>query len=294
VNALARIRLGDDELDLLPLRYVAFGGYVTIECQAFFDESASHDGAPILCVAGLIFKKNEAIKLRRKWRKILNWKQLPYFHMVDCAHGNGPFANLTKAERIDVQIRMIEIIKRRAIQGLAVTINNLDFLSVMAEYPVAAKAYRTPYVFCCHTILAGVGNWIGRNPKVSKMAYIFEHGHRSAPQSMKAMDELFAVQEKREQYRAEGVGYAFMRKRESCALQAADLLAWHWYKDKKNQLEGKPRRKDCANLLQMHINTGHLDRNELVSIIKGSPIMSKIMRAGPLRDAALEQFRKLP
>ena len=35
--------------------------------------------------------------------------------MSECAHGSGPFANLTKAERIDVATRMIAIIKRRAL-----------------------------------------------------------------------------------------------------------------------------------------------------------------------------------
>ena len=39
------------------------GGYAMIEAQAYFDESGSHDGAAILCVAGYIFKKSEAIKL---------------------------------------------------------------------------------------------------------------------------------------------------------------------------------------------------------------------------------------
>ncbi len=285
--------VADDGLDLILSALLPFGGYVTVECQSFFDESASHDGAPVLCVAGLIFRKSEAIKLSREWRKILAWKKLPYFHMVDCAHGNGPFANLSKAERIEVATRMIEIIKRRAIQGLTVTINNLDFMSVMAEYPIAAKSYKAPYNFCCHTILAGVGSWIARNPKVAKMAYIFEQGHKNAPQSMKIMDDLFHVPEKRVQYRAISVGYAFIRKDESYALQAADLLAWQWYKDKKNQLEGRPRRKDCASLLQMHMNAAHLDRDGLVAIIRGSPIMSRILRAGPLRDEALEKFKKL-
>ena len=70
-------------------------------------ESASHDGAPILCVAGLIFKKSEAIKLGHEWAKVLRWKKLPYFHMVECAHGNGEFAKLSKDERIEVARRMV-------------------------------------------------------------------------------------------------------------------------------------------------------------------------------------------
>jgi hypothetical protein len=61
----------------------------------------------------IYLKKSEAIKLGREWRKVLHWKNLPHFRMSECAHGNGPFANLTKAERIDVA-----------------TVDNLLFVSV--------------------------------------------------------------------------------------------------------------------------------------------------------------------
>src|SRR5437660_1097462 len=110
--------LPGDPLALVLSGLLPFGGYVTIQCQAFFDESGSHSGAPILCLAGYIFRKSEAIKLGHEWRKVLRRKGLPYFRMSECAHGNGPFANLTKPERIEVATRMIDIIKSRAVHGL--------------------------------------------------------------------------------------------------------------------------------------------------------------------------------
>ena len=165
-----------DPLALILSGILPGSGCVTIQCQAFFDESASHEGAPVLCLAGLIFKKSEAIKLGHEWKKVLQWKGLPYFHMVDCAHGNGPFANLSKAERSEVARRMIEIIKQRAVQGLAVTVDNRDFASVMAEYPAAARAYKTAYTFCTHTVLAGVGTWLYANPKGGENGLPFRAG----------------------------------------------------------------------------------------------------------------------
>jgi hypothetical protein len=284
--------LPPDPLGLVLSGLLPFGGYVTIQCQAFFDESSSHEGAAILCLAGLIFKKSEAIKLGHEWRKVLQWKDLPYFRMVECAHGNGPFANLSKPERIEVATRMIEIVKRRAVQAIAVTVDNADFLSVMAEHPRAARVYKTAYTFCTHMVIAGVGSWIYANPKVGQMAYFFEDGHASAPQSKSIMNDLFAVPEKAEQYRY--AGYAFVPKRKSYAVQAADLLAWQWSKDKKNQLEGRPRRKDCESLLHLHHNTGHLDRDGVEKIIVQGRLMEKIRRAGPIMPLPEGMFRKLP
>jgi hypothetical protein len=280
VNIPLKIRLGDDPLALVLSGVLPFGGYVTIQCQAYFDESASHDGAPVLCIAGLIFKKSEANKLGREWRKVLHWKNLPYFRMVECAHGNGPFANLSKPERVEVATRMIEIIKRHAVQAIAITVDNRDFTDVMAEYPRAGRLYKAAYAFCTHSVLIGVRTWIYANPKVAQMAYFFEDGHASAGQAKLIMDDLFSYPEKCEVYRY--AGYGFVPKQKSYAVQAADLLAWQWYKDKKNQAEGRARRKDCASLLQLHHNAVHLDRAGLINILENGPVLAPLANFGPL------------
>ena len=105
------------------------------------------------------------------------------------------------------------------------------------------------------------------------------------------MEELFAVQDKASDYRYPGFGC--FPKRKSYAIQAADLLAWQWYKDKKNQSEGRPRRKDCESLLQLHHNAGHLDRSSLTTMLQNAPVMSRIVRAGPLMPLPAGLFREL-
>jgi hypothetical protein len=238
---------------------------VTIQAQAFFDESGSHTGSPILCLAGYIFRKSEALKLGHEWRKILRWKKLPYFHMVDCAHGNGPFANLTKQERTDVATKMIEIIKRRAVLGLAVTVNSDEMAEVIFEQKAEiGSVYDGAYSFCSHTILAGVSYFIERNPRIGAMAYFFEAGHASATRANKFMTEMFEKPHHKHDYRY--VGHAFVEKQRSPAIQAADVLAYQCYKDKKNQLEGRPRRKDYASLMQLHHTVNHLSRERLVGM----------------------------
>jgi len=99
---------------------------------------------------------------------------------------------------------MIEIIKRRAIQAVAVTVDNADFLSAIAEYPKVAQTYKTAYTFCTHTILTGFRSWIHVNPKVGEMAYFFEDGHATAPQSKHIMEQLSAIPHVREDDRYAG------------------------------------------------------------------------------------------
>jgi peptide/nickel transport system substrate-binding protein len=69
------------------------------------------------------------------------------------------------------------------------------------------------------------------------------------------------------------------------AVQAADLLAWQWYTDKRHELEGRPRRKDCARLLNHHHNAVHVDEERLYAIARRFP-------AGVTNWRALLQFHE--
>jgi hypothetical protein len=253
------------------------GGYAMIEAQAYFDESGSHNGSRILCVAGYIFRKSEAIKLGHEWRKVLRWKKLPYFHMVDCAHGNGPFANLTKPERIEVQTKLIEAIKKYAIQGIAVTVDPIEYATFQKRLPFEPWLYENAYSFCAQAIMTGVSVFIEKNPAVGSMAYFFEAGHKSRPQAHEIMQRMFAQQRLKDQFRY--VGHAFVEKAKSPAVQAADLLAWQWYTDRRHEREGRPRRRDCASLLQQHHNVVHVNSKELDRIAKDAINVVSAFRA---------------
>ncbi|WFU08800.1 DUF3800 domain-containing protein [Rhizobium sp. CB3090] len=235
---------------------------MTIKIQAFFDESGTHDGSQILGIAGYIFRKSEAIKLGHEWKKVLKLKNLPYFHMVDCAHGNGPFANLTRQERIEVETKIIEIVRKRSIQGFAVTVVESEFKQALEDFPQIKEIYGSAYSFSVHLILAGVLAWIGANPRAGEISYFFESGHSSASKANSVMNELF--HHKRQEYRY--LRHGFVEKARSPAVQAADLLAWQWCKDKKNQMENRPRRKDCEALLKQRVNAIHLGRKELIEM----------------------------
>lgn len=252
------------------------GGYAMIQGQAFFDESGSHDGAPILCVAGYIFRKSEAIKLGHEWRKVLRWKKLPYFHMVECAHGNGPFANLTKDERIAVGIKLIEAIKRHAVQGIAITVDPVEYATFPGRLRTKPGLYDNAYAFCAQVIMTGVSVFLERNPRIGKMAYFFEAGHQSRPQADEIMRTMFAQPAIKQQFRY--AGHAFVEKAQAPQLQAADLLAWQWYTDRRHQREGRPRRKDCASLLQLHHNAVHIDSKELDRMANESIKMADLLK----------------
>lgn len=230
------------------------GGCAMVLVEGYFDESIGEgearqaDGSigtiPILCVAGYLIESEQAKLLAKEWQEVLDWKGLPYFHMVDCAHGNGPFANLTKQERIAVVARMIGNIKRRTIKGFAVSVNVAQYELFMPNHPLAGK----PYTFCAHSTIGGVINWIEDVNYQGDVAYFFEAGHASQPEANQIMEKIFAVPELRRASRY--VAHAFVTKEKSLPVQAADLLAWQFYTDIRRQLRGETRhRKDFQSLI---------------------------------------------
>ena len=106
------------------------GGLVVALAEAYFDESGM-DQSQFLCVAGYIFTKENAVELSGEWRAMLDTWQLPFFRMVDCAHGNGHFKRLSPPERDAVARHAILLTKRYAARGIAVSMDR----AVMPLFP---------------------------------------------------------------------------------------------------------------------------------------------------------------
>jgi hypothetical protein len=236
-----------------------------VQIEVYFDESGTHDGAPVLCVGGYIMTKQQTVNFTNEWNAELANHGLPYFHMVDCAHGSGVFARLSKEERVATEIEMIAIIKRHTVQGLAVTVNEIEFSTYMLQHSLIGS----PYSFCAHVLLAGVSSWLVANPMVTNVAYFFESGHKHQSEANNIMNILFTNAGARLAHRYSR--HAFVDKEKAPPVQAADLLAWQWYSDKRHQLEGRPRRKDCASLTEHHHNAIHIGPEKLAALAKAMP-----------------------
>lgn len=221
------------------------GGYAVQMVEAYFDESGSHDGSPVLCVAGYVFEKESCSKLDAAWSEVLSKFALPYFRMSACAQGTKPFDVLTKDQRIEVETEMIGLIKQFASFGIAVTVEPKMFDAIVPSLPEIGSAY----TFCAHTCLSAVKWWADKTGYHGDIAYFFESGHRSQSQANDIMNILFKNPAKRMEHRY--VSHTFADKEKVRPLQAADLLAWQWHTDQKRRTRGnnKPR-LDCVALVE--------------------------------------------
>ena len=83
--------------------------------EAHFDESGT--GSDQITVAGYLFESEKISLFYDQWHHELERYGLPYFHMVDCAHGMPPFNTMEKIERIRLQMKLMNLIKRFSIKS---------------------------------------------------------------------------------------------------------------------------------------------------------------------------------
>ena len=214
--------------------------------EAYFDESGSHEGSPILCVAGYVIEKSACELMDTEWRAVLDEFHLPFFRMSACAHRAKPFDVLGKDDCIEVESRLIQLIKRFVSYGIGITVSPADYETIVPDLP---HDLGSAYSYSARLCLTAVKGWIESSAFTGDVAYFFESGHKSQAEANQIMTKIFEVPELRLAYRY--ASHTFADKRKIRPLQAADLLAWQWHTDNKRRLRGcTSMRADCFELMQ--------------------------------------------
>ena len=156
--------------------------------------------------------------------------------MVDCAHEppSGPFVGKDKAERSEIVIKLISLIKKHTLVGLVATAVGDSF----SEEAAGADVYTISASTCIDAMVALLkSNGIEKN-----IHFFFESGHQSADKAHEF------VAQRLQEY---GASLSFLPKGEACLLQAADLLAWQAAKYTKDSItKARKPRKDFLSLME--------------------------------------------
>ena len=164
--------------------------------------------------------------------------------MVDIAHGIDSCEHLSMPERIEVETRMIGIIKRRVCHGFAITVNEADYVRIIGK---RQSLYRDAYCKCLRLCVESMTHWGDRYQWSGKVGFVFEAGHKSQSSADAMMKEIFDNPLLRERHRY--LQHSFADKPQVPGIQAADLLAWQWATDFKRRLNNKSSRADLLSLL---------------------------------------------
>lgn len=196
--------------------------------EGYFDESEA-DGA-VFCVSGYLVLSGAVKRMEKVWVDGLP-DAVPYFHMSECAHGTGHFADMSKKERARVVKRCIAAIKNYTIAGFSMVVRKDLF-----------ENYDDAYSRCVEYSVDAIKVFLNVHRIEDDVALIFEAGHE---------DEKKAKHRVAHKWAEFASSLTFKKKGTMRLLEAADLLAWQARKYVKDRVSGeRPPRKDFLSLME--------------------------------------------
>jgi len=211
---------------------------------AYFDESGTHAGSPVVAVAGFISTIERWRIVEKEWRTVLRMYKLDYFHMTDFENRRGPYQGWADGQRQTVIKRLLGIIKRYVLSGFSAAVVTADYdrLSIDEQSRLV-----DPYTVCAFWCIRDVGGWLAELGRDDRVAHVFERGIRGAPRISEAFGRASDVA--LHEYRFGTLHFA--DKRSLVPLQAADILAYEVWKHVPKRLGANPRptRKPILSLL---------------------------------------------
>lgn len=219
------------------------GGAVVAIAEIYFDETGTHDGSPVMGVAGYVFTKSNARKFTQKWNAHLRTQGIPFFHMSDCAPspGNAHYKGWSPERRDNHERALIRLIKETSSFGFAecCTVEgyrNLSGNGLASRYDAYSFMLATAVNAACH--------YLRSKSFKGRASFFFESGHRYQGEARELIERL--TKEFPEKYF--NPNFAFVQKADAPPLQAADLLAWLSRNALMKSLDGKAVRRDFVAL----------------------------------------------
>ena len=228
------------------------GNVVAVLSNVYLDESGTHAGARVLCIAGYLFTEDNAEKFNAEMRPVYDRFGIPYFHTSEILGGKhkpggaGTFDHLT-AEQRDVLARIfIRTVRRRAAFGFGSTVNEPEYDRMIRRYGNMPSAY----AFLLHQALIQVGAWAKRTNYDGVVAYFLEDGAKNKGDAIDHLyNRVLNRPEKREKYRFASFG--LVAKDSDPVANAPDILSYQWYRNHERLSQGHTEpRKDLAALLR--------------------------------------------
>ncbi|MCW5772759.1 MAG: hypothetical protein KIT16_14035 [Rhodospirillaceae bacterium] len=233
------------------------GGYALVTIEAYFDESETRDGVPLICVAGYLFDAQKHAVFDKEWSSMLADFRIPFFHMTEIQACAARYCHLGSDLRRALVRRATKIIKDNFAYGLVVSTEPIAYASIMPGHPLIGHAYSHCAVGCIRATRV----WADQRDYREDIAYFYESGHRYADEANRIMNTIARDPVSRKDYRYGGHG--FVPKAKASALQAADLLAWQYTQNWIRNTKGAFSRDDFVELIDENYMAWHHDEERL-------------------------------
>lgn len=195
---------------------------------AYFDDSGTHVGSPVVSTGGLYGNDYQWEALETAWKALLTdpgdgWPRLRRFHMYDCVHGHGEFFGHSQGARDHLIYKFRQLILDSELHGYSMAVSGPDYARLVTGVQLEAwgDAERFTVIQCFLRTL----DWASTESVETEAAFVFD----DRPQRREANERVFKIYQ---QFSAERhvspkpTGIAFLNSEKTIPLQAADMFAW--------------------------------------------------------------------
>ncbi|MGD0854353.1 MAG: DUF3800 domain-containing protein [Dehalococcoidia bacterium] len=212
----------------------------------YLDESGIHKGSQAVVLAGYAATLDQWISFEGEWKQALKELDVPFFHMTDFANRQPPYCTWDEAQRRTRFARLATIINDHVTCSVCVIIPSLVYAAAMGKlYKVMPGR---AYGLAATVLTWNTPNALYDHDSDPWVAYVLENGACREGEITNAMNIAARNRDMREKIRFESVRSE--DKRNMVQLQAADILAYLWYRQAVSQ-STTTRRIPFSNHLNM-------------------------------------------
>jgi hypothetical protein len=221
------------------LRLSLFAGQDDVFCMltAYFDDSGTSPTDPVVVVAGYLATVEMWARFNRRWSALLSQYEITGLRRADLENLSGEFKGWDPSRRTEFIKKAHAIIRQCTYSGFGVAIPKSDFEAVCPE----SHPYRTYGLFgwCAFGCVRSINLWCDEKNVTEPIQYVFEAGTTGQGQFDQIMGDLYRDPAIRKDDRIGG--WSFQGK-SVLPLQAADVVAYEYFKYMRNQFVDKGTR----------------------------------------------------
>jgi hypothetical protein len=238
--------------------------------KTYLDESASSTDR-VLTVAGILLDTPHSRKLNHFWKDTLKEYDLDHFHMTDCANGAPPYDAIGRPRCDKLARRLIQAIRRHVEFQVAVSLNISEYVECARTVSLESNidllhGFGGPYSFLVQLCMHAVADYSDAKSSKEPISYYLEQGNECQGETNDILGRICltpGLVDRLRYYR-----HAFVPKLGMRLLQAADIVAYEWMRDRCEQMEReriRPRRLSLAYLIKnLLVRVEHLRREDLL------------------------------
>lgn len=240
--------------------------------RCFFDEGGGEDHG-FIAVCGYVASLENWKRFEFDWKQMLSDHRVPYLHMKELAHFNGPYAKWKHDEngRIAFIRDASALVCGSADYGFLCVARYADFEKVNQEYYLSEN-FHSPYALAGRFCIARANLWMGNAGRsVREIDYVFDRGG----------PDVAGLAELMQRSNLQIPSFKASRDTEIEAgmvqLQAADYFAYELRKaivDHPYDPHRKPEefRKSFQAIMDVSVDQGNYRESELIELCETSGV----------------------